>query len=198
MMTVENRGKNNVVELPPDGQRPLNGEIVLRGSNNRVSIGKGSAALRLQVRIGSNCDVRIGDDCNLGQLYIYAERNGQVTIGAGSIFNGYIRFLLHEAGRIAIGQDCLFAGQVDVTLSDMHSVVDVETGERLNPARDVALGDHVWIGQRAMILKGAQVQAGSIIGACALVTGEIPPNCMAVGVPAKVIKTGVTWKHERI
>ena len=197
-MTLENRGTNNVVQLPPDGRHRLTGDILVRGSNNHLEIAKGSVADRLQVSIGSNCDIRIGRKCNLGQLFIHAEDHGHVTIGVRSTFNGYVRLLLHEAGRITIGSDCLFAGQVDVTVSDMHSIIDVATGRRLNPARDVRLDDHVWVGQRAMILKGAHVQSGSIIGAAALVTGEIPANCMAVGTPARVVKTGVTWQHERI
>lgn len=197
-MTLENRGANNVVQLPPDRRHGLNGGIVVHGSNNHLEIESGSVADRLQISIGSNCTIRIGRKCILGQLFIHAEDHGAVTIGERSTFNGYVRLLLHEAGQISIGRGCLFAGQVDVTVSDMHSIVDLATGKRLNPARDVTIEDRVWIGQRAMILKGARVRSGSIIGAAALVSGEIPANCVAAGTPAQVTRTGVTWRHERL
>jgi acetyltransferase-like isoleucine patch superfamily enzyme len=195
-MKLENHGTNNVVLLPPDRGRGLNGEIHVRGSNNHLEIGEGSVSTHIQVGIGSNCSIRIGRNCNLGNLFIHADDHGQVTIGVRSTFNGLVRLLLHEAGRITIGRTCLFASQVDVTVSDMHSIIDAATGRRVNPARDVTLEDRVWVGQRAMVLKGAHVRSGSIIGACALVTGKIPANCIAAGTPARVIRTGVTWRHE--
>ena len=88
------------------------------------------------------------------------------------------------------------ASEIDMTISDMHSIVDVVSGQRLNPARDIVLEERVWVGQRAMILKGSHIESGSIVGAGAIVTGRIPANSLAVGVPAKVIRSGVTWAHK--
>ena len=78
----------------------------------------------------------------------------------------------------------------------MHSIVDVASGARVNPPRDVIIGEHVWIGQRSMILKGSHIEAGSIVGAGSIVTGHVPPNSLAVGNPARVIRSGVTWNHK--
>ena len=148
--------------------------------------------------MGSACCLRIGKHCNLGNLFVHVIDRGKVLVGSRSSFNGRVRLLLHEPGRIEIGNDCLFAGEVDVTISDMHSIVSKETGERVNPARNVVLEDHVWVGQRAMILKGAHVGKNSIIGACSLLSGDVPANCIAAGIPARVIRTGVTWRHELV
>ena len=109
---------------------------------------------------------------------------------------GRVRLLLHEPGRIDIGADCLLASEVDVTVSDIHSIIDVASGKRVNPARDVMLEERVWVGQRAMILKGSHIEAGSIVGAGAVVAGRIPAYSLAVGIPAKVIRTGVTWNRK--
>ena len=82
------------------------------------------------------------------RLFIYAEKEVAVVVGKNVVFNGRVRLLLHESGRIDIGANCLFASEVDITISDMHSIIDVATGERVNPARDVLLEERVWVGQR--------------------------------------------------
>jgi acetyltransferase-like isoleucine patch superfamily enzyme len=92
----------------------------------------------------------------------------------------------------------MFGGGIDVTVGDLHSIVDVETGKRINPAADVSIGERVWIGQNALSLKGAAIGAGSVIGACSIVTGAIPENSVAVGNPARVIRSGATWRHDLI
>ena len=63
-------------------------------------------------------------------------------------------------------------------------------------ARLRGIEDRVWVGQRAMILKGSHIEAGSIIGAGSIVAGRIPENSLAVGSPAKVTRSGVTWNHK--
>lgn len=53
---------------------------------------------------------------------------------------------------------------------------------------EVIIGDNVWIGDNVVILPGVHIGDGSIIGANAVVTHDIPPNSIAVGSPARVIK----------
>jgi acetyltransferase-like isoleucine patch superfamily enzyme len=79
----------------------------------------------------------------------------------------------------------------------MHSILDA-SGERTNPAADVSIGAHVWVGQRAMILKGAKIGDNCVVGAGAIVVGTIPANSLCVGVPAKTIRSGVSWRHDLI
>nr|WP_247877017.1 hypothetical protein [Azospirillum brasilense] len=75
----------------------------------------------------------------------------------------------------------------------MHSIIDCASGQRINPARDIIISKKVWIGFRSIVLKGAQIGEGSIIGASAIVSGNIPAYCSAAGNPARVIREGVTW-----
>lgn len=60
------------------------------------------------------------------------------------------------------------------------------TGELL--AAPVRIGPRAWIGERAIILKGVTIGEGAIVGAGALVNRDVPPFCIAVGVPARVIR----------
>ncbi len=108
---------------------------------------------------------------------------------------------MHEPGRVDMGSGVLFAGQIDVSISDMHSIIDVETSERINPAKDIEIGNRVWIGQRSMVLKGgARIGDGSVVGgAMSLVRGTLPGNCVCAGVPAKVLRSGgATWRFDLV
>ena len=57
----------------------------------------------------------------------------------------------------------------------------------------VIIENHVWIGKNVTILKGVTIGEGAIIGAGSVVSKSIPPHCLAVGNPAKVIKENLTW-----
>jgi len=58
----------------------------------------------------------------------------------------------------------------------------------------ISIGNHVWIGINATILKGVTIGDGAIIAAGAVVTRDIPASCMAAGVPASVIKNNISWE----
>lgn len=62
------------------------------------------------------------------------------------------------------------------------------------PEQPVEIGNNVWIGVGATILKGVTIGDGAIIAAGSVVTKDIPARCLAAGVPAKVIKTDVEWE----
>jgi acetyltransferase-like isoleucine patch superfamily enzyme len=191
-------GTSNRISFCEDLRRTLPGTLTISGNWNIVRLGDGSTGHHVQIDLGSDCQVVIGPDCRLGALSIYALSKGHIRIGSRCGFNGRIRLLSHEPSELSIGDGCLFAGDVDVMTSDMHSIVEVNSGVRINPARNITIGDRVWIGQRAMVLKGTSIGAGSIIAAGAVVSGEIPPNSIAAGVPAKVIRSGVTWRQDLI
>ncbi len=197
-LRIEDHGRDNHVMILPVLVEELSGHVELRGDGNSITIGAPAHSHNLHISLGSRSRVVIGPHCVLGNLQIHTEDGAELTIGAGSAFNGLVRLLLHEARRITVGKSCLFGGDVDVAVSDMHTIVDAASGERLNPARDVRIGDHVWVGQRSLILKGVTIGAHSVIGAGSVVTREIPANCVAAGNPASVVRRGVSWRGELI
>lgn len=85
-----------------------------------------------------------------------------------------------------------FSFDVWIRTADPHLVYRVEDSSRINPSRDVVIGDHVWLGQSAMLLKGTVIGSGSIIGGAAVVAGKtIPSNTSWAGSPARQIARGV-------
>ena len=103
-----------------------------------------------------------------------------------------------EAGTITIGEDCMLSGDITMDVSDMHSILDVETGERVNPPQDIEIGDHVWLAHGVRIMKGAQIGQHSVIGSRSMVLGGIPAHSLAVGAPARVVRAGITWDRRRL
>lgn len=117
-----------------------------------------------------------------------------IRIGARTVFNRRCEVHAWEDACITIGADCLFSNIV-IRTSDMHSIFDRSSGARVNPARSVVIEDRVWIGEGAMVGKGSRIGSGSVIGARSVVTGYIRPDSVAVGMPAKVVKSNAKWSR---
>ena len=117
-------------------------------------------------------------------------RNGQrIKIGANCHIGerSYI-WAGDEVGYVTIGNNVSLAPEVFITASDYQFVA----GEsfRLQPKRerDVIIGNDVWLGARVVVSAGVTIGDGCIVGAGAVVTKDLPPNAVAGGIPARVIK----------
>ena len=113
--------------------------------------------------------------------------------GNGATANGVTIIVQGEGRNITIGEDCMFADEIEVRNSDMHGIVEIGTAEWLNKPVDVVVQPHVWVAQRVMIIKSPRIGYGSVIGAMSCVTRAIPPKSLAAGAPAKVIRDNITW-----
>lgn len=90
-------------------------------------------------------------------------------------------------GRIVIGDDLLCGPEVMITASSYrYNAASPVTDAPLDEA-DVIIGNDVWLATRVVVLPGAQIGDGAIIGAGAVVRGTIPPGAIAVGSPARVV-----------
>lgn len=92
-------------------------------------------------------------------------------------------------GRLVIGDDVLFGPEVMVTAATYRFNDGAPVTEQAMDEADVIIGNDVWLGTRAIILPGARIGDGAIIGAGALVRGNIPAGAIAVGTPARVVGT---------
>lgn len=116
--------------------------------------------------------------------------------GSNNRFNkaGGVRIILSERTHLIIGADGLLAENVNFKTADAHLIYDAVTGERINHSRSIYLGDHVWIGAEALILKGTMIGSGSIIGARSVVSGKrIHSNSVWGGNPVKLIRNNVQF-----
>ncbi|NLQ06390.1 hypothetical protein FLW85_14895 [Cylindrospermopsis raciborskii MVCC19] len=112
-------------------------------------------------------------------------------------FTGGVRFIAHGGKYIRIGEKCLIARSTDIRTTDSHSILNAE-GERINPDESIEIGDRVWIAKEVMILKGTIIGSDSVIGARSIVTKKVLSNVVAVGIPARVVQTNISWLIESI
>lgn len=109
-----------------------------------------------------------------------------VTIGDRTFVNRRTEFVCGES--ITVGTDFAISWDVCITDTDSHSL---DGGQRTSP---VIIGNRVWIGARAMILKGVTIGDGAVIAANSVVTRDVPPRTLVGGSPAKVLRENVEWQ----
>lgn len=134
---IEDFGHNNIViiEGEPAG---LGIRVIMRGSNNKVFIGK-------------NCGF-FGEN---NRVFITGNDN-EVIIGSKTTFDKNVLLVAGEATSLKIGEDCMSANGVTVRTTDQHPIYSPD-GQRLNQAGDVTIGDHVWTSANSVIIKHLQV-----------------------------------------
>lgn len=132
------------------------------------------------MRSGSHLVVRGTTSLNYGAT-IEIHENATVEIGGAYINTGAV---ILAAKHISIGQEVLISRHVFIYDSDHHPIYD-EKGEIANPARDVVIGDHVWIGLKCIVLRGSNIGEGAIVAAGSVVGGKIKPGVLAQGNPAR-------------
>lgn len=113
--------------------------------------------------------------------------NATLILGGGYINNDCT---INCFNRIEIGENVVISDRVTIRDSDNHSILNTDH----RPTLPIKIGNHVWIGMNVTILKGVTIGDGAIIAAGAVVNKNVPANCLAGGVPAKIIKQNVYWK----
>ena len=124
-----------------------------------------------------------GENCNFEQG---ASISSKLEIGDNSGVG--IRAVI--SGKTTIGKNVMM-GPEAVIFNRNHEHADINVpmcDQGFEIEKPVVIGDDVWIGRRVMIMPGCHIGSGSIIGAGAVVTKDVPPYSVVVGVPAKVIK----------
>lgn len=197
--TLIQEGKGNLIQNR--GARIEHCHINIQGNHNQLFFSPGCSIRNCQIEvIGDYHQLWIDSGVILTQSILWFEdHHCQIKIGLNSTMqrNGHIA-VTEPFRKIEIGTDCMFSFDVDIRNGDSHSIIDIETGKRINWAKDIIIGNHVWLGAKTEILGGAEIGDNSIIGIGSLVNGKIPADCIAVGSPARVAKSGFTWQSTRI
>ena len=192
------RGQGNVFDAEGASLSEVRLDII--GDKNRIKIGPGCVLSNVYFRIrGSEHQIEFGANCRVsrGAVLWFEDREGVLRVGSGTTMVE-VHIAVTENSKVIIGEDCMFANDIDIRTGDSHSVIDTQTGERLNYAGDVVISRHVWIAPHTIVLKGVNIGENSIIATGAVVTKSCEPGVIMGGNPAKAIKTSVSWKRERI
>jgi acetyltransferase-like isoleucine patch superfamily enzyme len=194
--------RNNWVLAPTDASARGNIAIVFVGaaSDNILVLGK-NTDLHGQVFFHADGGLAIfGED--MGQRSEVTARlwskDNLLFWGRESTSNSVTIIIEGERNQFVLGDDCMMAREVDVRTSDEHAIFDLKTGALLNPPSAVHVEPHVWLGDKSTLLKGVQIGFGSVVGEGSIVTRAIPRFSIAAGVPAKVIRSEVSWSRHRL
>lgn len=172
-----------------------NSDIRFNGEDNILFIAKETRLVGSNIKLfGNNSVVFISENSHENKLDISVYNNSVVYIGKNNYFNGTLHITDSEQKNVIIGDDGLFSFGVWIRTADPHLVFSAETKKRINPSKSVFIGDHVWTGQDALILKGSKIASGCIIGAGSVCTGKATgSNETWAGNPAKRISGGIFW-----
>lgn len=149
------------------------------GGQKNVSIGnhtiiQAHSILGCWVKYGEqefpNASITIGNECSIGE-YNHITACNKITIGDGLL-----------TGRYVIISDNSHGG-----LSEEEAQI-APANRELKSKGEVVIGNNVWIGEKVTVLAGVHIGNNVIVAANSVVTKDIPDNCMAAGVPAKVVK----------
>lgn len=149
---------------------------------------------------GKMNNVIIGDNVYLRNVtFWFEDDNNEIIIGNQTTMEGNTQLAACEQTKIVIGSDCMFSSNIYVRTTDSHSIIDLN-GNRLNTAKDIIIGNHVWVGMQCLILKGANIPNNCIIGARSLISAKLRANAnsLIAGQPAMMIKGSINWCRERI
>lgn len=202
MPSVKITGENNKLYILEKGTlseyREIQGlNITITGNNNEITI-------ELPSKFINTAIVMNGDENSIlikatRHRYIRhttfgMENGGKITFGGGISVYKNLNVVAKAGKRIDIGDECMFARDIIVRNDDGHTIIDAVTGDIINAPENIKIADKVWIGSRSMILKGAEIAEGSVVGAMALVNKKFKDkNIIIAGVPAKKVKENIIW-----
>jgi len=163
-------------------------EYFLKTCNNSTHIIGKNFILGHQVTLKTDeCKIIVGDNVTIGDnCYINVKKGASLFIGDNVIIGNYVR--ISSFKNITIGDKSMIAAFT--TIYDHDHQFDLATPPKSAAyiIKPVKISNGVWIGTKVSILKGIRIGECSVIGANSVVTKSIPPNSLAAGVPAKLIK----------
>ncbi len=166
--------------------RYVSGRIILARSGVETT-GRVAIERHVRLRATDGAIARLAEGVVIGRLADITAKYGQLDIGARSYLGPNCVICARES--ITIGADCLIAEHVTIRDQDHRfgpGAITALAGFETSP---VTIGNNVWIGAKTTVTKGVTIGDNAVIGANSVVTHNIPQQSVAVGVPARVIRT---------
>lgn len=169
--------------------------IYCKGSGNSINIH--NKLMHSEIRIEGNNNALLleeGGSVSHSNILIRAN-NAHITVGRRTDILSVCIVCQGERNYIEIGDDCLFSRDVDIWNSDTHTIYDSD-GNVINYSAPIKIGNHVWIGKHVRILKNVTIGDNTVVGMNSVVSKNLPNNSIAVGAPATVTKSNITWSKD--
>ncbi len=179
-----------VIDTDKSAKIELRSSVIFGWCNMRRS-----SCLETALCMGRNSKIIFGGGKNNGQVqigygsYIQVGENAELSIG-DTFINREVKIICNK--KLSIGDGCIIAIGSVIRDNDggNHQILSPEYAN----TKPVNIGNHVWIGENSMVLKGVTIGDGAVIAASSVVTRDIPPHSLVAGIPAKVIRENIEWK----
>ena len=193
---------NTITLIRNDGSQELLSSvsginIKFIGHNNNVTIYEGTTFSSCSMSLVSGMNIEIGrSKFGIVKLRVFGN---QSTIKIGKNFSCWgVEVRCHEQNTsVSIGNECMFAEEILIYPTDVHSIFDKFTGEVLNLGKPITIGNHVWCGRGVTFLKGSSVLNDSVIASHSVVTKAFSEDNVVIGGnPAKTLRQGINWARD--
>ena len=182
--------------------------ILISGNNNSVVIEDNCKFQNVQFFVqGDNNKIYIHRNCSVVYADFHIESDSVKKQNTIEIFDETtihgrnekkVEIFLDEGTNVIIGSDCMLSNNILIRTTDSHSIVD-NRGVRINPAKDVIIGNHCWLGANVTVLKGVTISEKNVIAAGSICTKSFTnSNTIIAGSPAKVVKEEVDWCRKQL
>ena len=175
---------NCAIDIHKTAKLSLEGMFKFGFSRNRKNRQESSLLLE------KNSELKVGENVGLyNGVDIQVFQNAKLSIGGGTAINRFSQIICMQ--EISIGKNCGIARNVIIRDNDGgHKIVFPKESVTASP---IKIGDNVWIGHGAMIMKGVSIGDGAVIGAGAWVVGNVKPNTVVMGDPARTVQKDILW-----
>ena len=139
--------------------------------------------------LATGSDIEIDKSVRFGRWCFFTSKGGEIVIGENTFLNTQVILNADIGGKIRISNDCMI-GPRTIFRTANHKIKDINSVKREqgHAFADILVERNVWIGANVTVLPGVTIGENSVIAAGAVVTKDIPKNCLAAGVPAIVKK----------
>ena len=139
--------------------------------------------------LATGSDIEIDKSVRFGRWCFFTSKGGEIIIGENTFLNTQVILNADIGGKIHISNDCMI-GPRTIFRTANHKIKDINSVKREqgHDFADIFVERNVWIGANVTVLPGVTIGENSVIAAGAVVTKDIPKNCLAAGVPAIVKK----------
>jgi acetyltransferase-like isoleucine patch superfamily enzyme len=144
-----------------------------------------------QISLGNNCCFRSAEWSNLAGLnhscvITTLSDNAVINIGNDCGFSGAV---IAAAESVLISDRVLIGANSIISDTDWHHIDKIKRREsEKGESSPIVIENDVWLGMNVVVLKGVTIGAGAVVAANSVVIKDIPPNVLAAGIPAKVIR----------
>lgn len=170
------------IDFPKDGE---NNYVICDNTYGDVVLEKSTLTFK-----GSNSVIYlVGGSKKSFKFKLFVGTGSSIYIGRDALFhkNGSVHITASEKCHVIVGSGTMVGNGVWIRTGDAHPVYSTKTFERVNHGKNVIIGDHVWLAQDCIVLKGTTIGSGAIIGARSLASKIYYSNTSYAGTPARMI-----------